>query len=353
MVESKNVVINPLKRLQEYSITGYSADLRKQMLQDIYILTDIALLGQWTTIYAAPNTGKTLITLWLLKEAIDDRRLNGDLIFYVNADDNFKGIVEKTELAEKWGFHLLAPNQRGFHTNQITQLMIDLVTEEQARGVTIILDTLKKFTDLMHKKEASEFGIIGRNFVSSGGTLICLAHTNKHKNSEGKSVYSGTSDIRDDSDCAFIIDKIESSIFDYEIVVEFVNDKARGDVVDRVSFMYSKKIGQSYLELIESVKRIDDKKLNEKKALALQKKKLDEDQELIDAVHKMITTGITTKSSLIKSVWAETGIPQNRIRKILADRSGNNYMLGDRWQVKVGAHNKNEYTLLEPNFSDK
>ena len=67
----------------------------------------------------------------------------------------------------------------------------------------------------------------------------------------------------------------------------------------------------------------------------------------------MITTGITTKSSLIKSVWAETGIPQNRIRKILADRSGNNYMLGDRWQVKVGPHNKNEYTLLEPNFSDK
>ena len=165
MVESKNVVINPLKRLQEYSITGYSADLRKQMLQDIFILTDIALLGQWTTIYAAPNTGKTLITLWLLKEAIDDRGLNGDLIFYVNADDNFKGIVEKTELAEKWGFHLLAPNQRGFHTNQITELMIDLVNEEQARGVTIILDTLKKFTDLMHKKEASEFGIISRNFV--------------------------------------------------------------------------------------------------------------------------------------------------------------------------------------------
>ena len=137
---------------------------------------------------------------------------------------------------------MLAPNQRGFHTNQITELMIDLVNEEQARGVTIILDTLKKFTDLMHKKEASEFGIISRNFVSSGGTLICLAHTNKHKNAEGKSVYSGTSDIRDDSDCAFIIDKIESSIFDEEVVVEFVNDKARGDVVDRVSFIYSKKI---------------------------------------------------------------------------------------------------------------
>ena len=101
MIEKKNVVINPLKRLQEYSITGYSEDLRKQMLEDIFILNDIALLGQWTTIYAAPNTGKTLITLWLLKEAIDDRGLNGDLIFYVNADDNFRGIVEKTELAEK------------------------------------------------------------------------------------------------------------------------------------------------------------------------------------------------------------------------------------------------------------
>ena len=39
--------------------------------------------------------------------------------------------------------------------------------------------------------------------------------------------------------------------------------KARGDVASSVSFSYSKKHGQTYAELIDSVKRIDDGKIEE------------------------------------------------------------------------------------------
>ena len=337
-----------LELLHQYSITGNSTELRQQMLEDIFVLPDIALLGQWTTIYAAPNTGKTLLTLWLLKENLLNNNLDGDFVFYVNADDNFRGIVEKTELAEQWGFHMIAPNQKGFSTAQITALMIDLAETGEARGVIIILDTLKKFTDLMHKKESTEFGIISRSFVSAGGTLICLAHTNKHKNAEGKSIYSGTSDIRDDSDCAFIIDKIEGSIFQDEAAVEFVNDKARGDVADKVSFSYSKKSGQTYADLVSSVKRLDDQKIGNLKSDAEHRRKLDEDQDLITAVCKSIKVGITSKAAIVKNVNEETGIPQSKIRKKLIDRTGLRYDLGDRWTVNIGAHNKNEYVLLDP-----
>ena len=52
-----------LDRLHGFSITGNSAAMRQQMLDDVFILQDMALLGQWTTLYASPNTGKTLITL--------------------------------------------------------------------------------------------------------------------------------------------------------------------------------------------------------------------------------------------------------------------------------------------------
>ena len=337
-----------LELLHKYSITGNSTELRKQMLDDIFVLPDIALLGQWTTIYAAPNTGKTLLTLWLLKENLLSNNLDGDFVFYVNADDNFKGIVEKTELAEQWGFHMIAPNHKGFNTSQITELMVDLAETGEARGVIIILDTLKKFTDLMHKRDSSEFGIISRSFISAGGTLICLAHTNKHKNAEGKSIYSGTSDIRDDSDCAFIIDKVEGGIFQDEAAVEFVNDKARGDVADRVSFSYSKKSGQSYDDLVNSVKRLDDQKIVKLKSDAEFKRKLDEDQDLITAVGKSIKVGITSKAAIVKNVSEETGIPQSKIRKTLIDRTGSRYDFGDRWMVSIGAHNKSEYSLLDP-----
>ena len=337
-----------LELLNTYSITGNSTELRKQMLDDIFVLPDIALLGQWTTIYAAPNTGKTLLTLWLLKENLLSNNLDGDFVFYVNADDNFKGIVEKTELAEQWGFHMIAPNHKGFNTSQITELMVDLAETGEARGVIIILDTLKKFTDLMHKRDSSEFGIISRSFISAGGTLICLAHTNKHKNAEGKSIYSGTSDIRDDSDCAFIIDKVEGGLFQDEAAVEFVNDKARGDVADKISFSYSKKQGQSYADLVNSVKRLDDVKIEKLKSEAAFKRRLDYDQTLIIAVGKSIKAGITSKAAIVKNVSEETGIAQRKIRESLINRTGEMYDLGHRWTVKIGAHNKSEYVMLDP-----
>ena len=250
-----------IDRLHGFSITGNSQSMRQQMLDDVFVLQDIAILGQWTTLYASPNTGKTLLTLWLLGEALRELKVDGHYVFYVNADDSFKGTVEKTELAEQYGFHMVSPNLNGFMSSHIPEMMVQLAVTGEAKGVVIILDTLKKFTDLMHKRESSEFGRISREFISAGGTLICLAHTNKHKNAEGKSIYSGTSDIRDDSDCAFIIDKVEGGLFQDEAAVEFVNDKARGDVADKISFSYSKKQGQSYADLVNSVKRLDDQKI--------------------------------------------------------------------------------------------
>ena len=203
---------NALSKLHGFSITGNSKEMRQQMLDDTFVLKDIAILGQWTTIYAALTpVNPTFIVV--TKEALEDIRIDGHYVFYVNADDNFKGIVEKTELAEKWGFHMLAPNHNGFNSIQITSLMSDLAETGHAKGVVIILDTLKKFTDLMQKQEATQFGIISRGFVSAGGTLICLAHTNKHKSADGKPIYGGTSDIKDDSDCVFIIDKTDDLLW--------------------------------------------------------------------------------------------------------------------------------------------
>ena len=338
--------VTALDRLHGYSITGSSKAMRQQMLDDTFVLKDVAILGQWTTLYAAPNTGKTLITLWLLREALQSFCLDGDDIFYVNADDSYRGIVEKTELAEQWGFHMVAPNQNGFNSAEITQLMIELSETGEAKGVVIILDTLKKFTDLMHKKEATQFGIISRGFVGAGGTLICLAHTNKHKSADGRPIYSGTSDVRDDSDCVFIIDRIEGRLFEDEIAVEFVNDKARGDVADSVSFSYSKRHGQTYAELIESVQRVDGDKLAEMKLSTAISKKLEEDQEAIVAIRKAITAGVTSKSAIVKNVGDETGISHKTIRRILAEREGSMYSLGHRWQVEVGKHNKSTYSVL-------
>ena len=179
-----------------------------------------------------------------------------------------------------------APNHNGFNSIQITELMSELAYTGYKSA--IILDTLKKFTDLMQKQEATQFGIISRGFVAAGGTLICLAHTNKHKSADGKPIYGGTSDIKDGSDCVYIIDKTDDLLFGNEVVIEFVNDKSRGDVASSVSFSYVKKTGLSYEQLVESIKRIDNEQAIEIKSTANKNKKIAQDQEVIKAIAMLL-----------------------------------------------------------------
>ena len=43
-------------------------------------------------IYAKPNTGKTLLVIWMLIQAIKDKKIDGKNVHYINADDDYKGL---------------------------------------------------------------------------------------------------------------------------------------------------------------------------------------------------------------------------------------------------------------------
>mgnify|MGYP003657843408 FL=1 len=53
---------------------------------------------------------------------------------------------------------MLIPGVNGFNKNELFAIIGDLVKSDEANGKIIILDTLKKFTDIMDKKGASDFG---------------------------------------------------------------------------------------------------------------------------------------------------------------------------------------------------
>ena len=340
--------LNSLRELTKYSITGQSAELRKKMLVEKFVLKDIALMGQWTVIYGAPNSGKTLITNWLLRESIMSDDIDGEVVHYINADDTFAGLIQKIELAENWGMHILAPGHKGLVVGQVMDLLSRLGDDGSATGTVVILDTLKKFTDLMDKKLASQFGVTARGFVSAGGTLIALAHTNKHVGVDGKRIPSGTSDISDDSDCVFVIDKISSDERDGETThtVEFTNIKARGDVSSKVGFSYKKLLGQSYHDLLSTVKPIDRTHLEEVKEQAHAQSALDDDVSVIETVCQLIEGGTVTKDKIIKCTHDLTGESISRVRSVLEQRAGLEYARGHRWSVSKGANNRYIYAVL-------
>ena len=341
-----NGYLSPMDKLRSFSITGIIGELRKQMLDDVYVLKDLAILGQWSVFYASPNTGKTLLTLWLLREQIQSGDLNPERVFYINADDAFKGAVEKAELAKELGYKMLVPGINGFNTMEVLPLMSALVEQKQASGAVIILDTLKKFTDLMEKKAASEFGKTARMFVSSGGTLICLAHTNKHKDHEGKSIYTGTADIVDDADCAYVIEGGEAS---GQKLVEFRNIKARGDVKLAVSFRYDMG-ADSYEQLIDSISRVNSAVGGDLAAEAALNKAIELDRVVVNIMLGFIPKGGVTKTELVKLITDDTGESRRNVIKTLDRWSGDNYREGHRWKCVAEAKNAKVYYPLKSPF---
>lgn len=339
--------LSPLDKAIGYSLTGKSEELKKQMLEDMFVLDEIAILGQWTAIFASPNTGKTLITLFLLRKQIKEGKIDGQKVLYINADDHYKGVTEKLEIAEDIGMHVLVPGHEGFSSSDIFTLMKDFVEQDDAKNVVIILDTLKKFTDPMDKRVARGFGIKAREFVTAGGTLIVLAHNNKHKGDNGKGIYAGTSDIVDDADCAFGIDKVAESdeFLGKKITVEFTNTKSRGNVASTVGFTYLKK-DHSYAELLDSVVKLDETKLKLSKQEIELKESLERDKHIISEVRQAIIDGFDKKNLLIKEVKKRTSESSRKIRAVIEERAGNDFASGDRWSFSKAEKNAQIFSVV-------
>ena len=350
LIEAKPV-LSALEQLSACAMNGRSAQMRQQMLDDKYVLDRIAILGQWTTLYAAPNGGKTLLTLWMLIQQVKSGEIDGSKIYYVNADDHYKGSVEKLELLEPHKINVLIPNQNNFDTDKLTQLIAQLTKNKQAMGQVIILDTLKKFTDLMDKKASSEFGKLARTFVGAGGTIIALAHTNKNKDEEGKGVAGGTSDIMDDCDCAFLIEgRGPDGHNQYRAI--FDNRKARGDVAQKVAFQYSKLDGCTYEQLLNSIVRLGKKEAKAADKENQLRKDIRVDKTTVDAILEALGDGELSTQAILSHVTEETPIGRRPAKIALIKWTGEDYDQGHRWTFRRGEKNEKLYTRLSNPIDD-
>ena len=332
----------PIFDLGKFSLSGNSKEMKKNMLEEVHILKDIALLGQITAIYAKPNTGKTLLTIKLLIESIDEKIINPKDVYYINADDAYRGLTNKLQLAEKYGFEMLAPGHKEFKANELAEHMQIMADQDIAKGKIIILDTLKKFTDLMDKKSSSCFMNIARSFSSNGGSLILLAHTNKNRDSDGKVIAGGTSDIIDDADCAFTLDEMNHS--NGEKTVLFENKKMRGNVNLESAYKYSTVKGSSYEDRLNSVQVLDSGQAEEIKQthnteLELE---LEADQPIIKAIINALQVSNLNKTELVNRIKSNRDVSINRIKDIL------NKYINKKWYVKHEGKNTHIFTLSPP-----
>lgn len=313
---SSKPVIEKTNPLDQYSLRGRSAEIERNTADEVFILGEIALSGQFTVIYASPNTGKTLITLHLIIQGIKCGNINSSKLYYLNMDDTSKGLLQKLHLAEEYGFHVLSEGHLDFNVNQFLGIVNKLIEDDQCNGVVIVLDTLKKFTNLMNKESSSAFSKVIRRFIVKGGTLIALAHTNKKPGADGKPVYGGTTDIIDDADCAYTIAPLVAEA--NEKVVEFTNIKRRGNVAMNAAYSYTLENNAGYNEILLSVRSVDPEQIEIKKHAEA----LKSDAEIIAAIRACIQDGTNTKMKLAEAVADLTGISKRSALKIIERHTG-------------------------------
>ena len=321
-----------------FLLNGSSDAMASELKDASFVMQKIALSGQIAVIFAPPNTGKTLITLYCIRHAIEQGWIKGSDVFYINLDDTAHGLVEKLKIAEECGFGMLCDGYKGFDVNEFAKYIAGVTESGDAGRTIIILDTAKKFTNLMDKGIASRFSSLLRKFSTKGGTAIALAHTNKHPR-EGKGVPGGTSDLLDDFDCGYVIDPVSDE--GGNRVVEFRNVKRRGPVAKSVAFRYSTAIGITYRDLLDSVQVVEADNLG----AAKQATELQVDAPIIAAATSCIVEGITTKMEIKVEGSRRASCSHNQIMAVVDKYTGND-PAKHLWNFVRGAHGRQCYQLL-------
>lgn len=332
------VTSNPLL---PFSLRGQSERFKKLAVEARPLLGDVCLRGQVTLWYAGPNTGKTLIGLSLVVDAVREGRIAGGNVFYINADDNGSGFAEKLQIMDDIGANTLSPGFRGLQTRELIGLLHKMAEQDEARGVLIIIDTVKKFASLMDKKDASSLANAFRQVAMKGGTVLGFAHTTKNANADGTPRYAGTTDLVDDADAVYIIQPLSTSAQPGERVVEFKRVKSRGNCAEAAAYVYASEAGISYEERLASVRWVDPMQMDEFRRVEAEKS----DAEVIAMVGACIAEGINTKMVLAKEVAERTGVSARAAGRLL-DRYTGVDPSQHRWRFRRQGHGAQVYELL-------
>lgn len=309
-----------------------------------FIAGKLAMKGQITIFFAGPNTGKTLISLSLLGSSVGDGLIEEE-IFHINLDDDYTGATIKAQLGLQHGFHVITHDKFPKPSENFQELIEGIILAGATPKTILVLDTAKKFADVMDKKAMTEFMNLCRKFSTAGGSIIILAHTNKQKDEDSRVIPGGTSDLLDDCDCAYVLstaaeEETESGLRRY---VKFEQRKSRGPTAREALYSYIVNDEGNYPALFHSVQDESPNSLEQTQKQKVIQQKHQEDDELITAILQVLSSGEQPQTPLIKSVQELINSSRNQIIKCL-ERWAIPKSDGGLWQSRKGDKNATLYS---------
>lgn len=176
--------------------------------------------------YVAPaNTGKTAFAI----HASAEMAKSGYEVIYINADASASDLKFYHNHARTNAYTLISPDLSNQSTDDIVKLLQEMArSDDDLNNLVIVIDTIKKFVDVIQKSQAKAFFKILRSLTAKGITVICLGHTNKHQDHSGKAIYEGTGDLRNDVDELYYMEANKQP--DGSLKVSIYMDKCRAEV---------------------------------------------------------------------------------------------------------------------------
>ncbi|MBD1388429.1 PriCT-2 domain-containing protein [Neiella sp. HB171785] len=330
---------SPLSEVRGMSICGQSQQMLASLERDVFALERLVLMNQITIFFAPPNSGKTLLTVHFLIEAAKQGDIDPTRVIYVNADDTPRGAATKASLFEQYKMNMLVPGHNGFHSDDLYPLIERLISANEARGVIIVMDTLRRFFNSMDHESTKVFGELSRRFINAGGTMLVLGHTNKNKSEAGKNRYEGTQGTVNDADAVYVLDvkssKLNDDVTKYYVTFEAspeVGGKLRGDNELSASYSFVRYEKQTYNQLINSISKVSssDAELTEVQ------RSVQSNVDNINYIEHLISKGISRRTELIKAIHDGCELSRSRATKLLDLHTGENWNNGHRWRVLKG-----------------
>ena len=335
--QEQPAAIDPAALLGRYEVKteyveklGQEEFLIENLLIRQHILVVIAMSGGGKTAfwyrYAAPLLARKGMTVW-----------------YLDADSPASEHKAMKEIADRHGFRFLNVDANvGAGIAELKKTLETIATSDcDLTGHVFIIDTLKKFTDLMSKGSVKDFFALCRKLTGKGGTVVLLGHANKYRSKpEGHLIAEGVGDVRSDADeLIFFERKRNENTGGLDVTTD--PDSDHGAKVRGVFKPFSFHIGQDReVTIHERVVEVP----NYTQTAALQAT----EEEVLDAAAGFLAEAgePVTQTTLVDYVRDLTGAGRDRVRRLINANARRDGTEGrSRFVFTIGARGRLSYSL--------
>lgn len=358
VLNPSGVIGSKVEYLRSISATRNISEMKAKAQNEVIVLGELISSGNYVAINSLPGSGKTLITIFNIIESIQRGTIEGKNVFYFNYDDNYQGFIDKAEIAAHFGFNMIGPNQ--LSAEKAITLIVELAGTEEAHGMIIVLDTIKKFSSIMNKTASSEFNDKLRKFSMAGGTPIALGHVNKKRDEDNNVIEAGTQDTMDDVDVLYLLDADKG---EGRTVVWFDSRKKNRTTSAELAYYSFGSVKHlptqddhgnhinNYWALIQTVRRISSAEATLEKDTIERVASLKKNYEVIGYICQEIFAGNNQQTNIRNAINAKHGIGKNKITEILKIHTYTTLYAyskeaGFCWQVTGGLNNSLVYQVL-------